>query len=198
VSITTIETDWNIDPLREVMIGVEHGLRQVVNRTKRVEWFDGNFMLDHAEWLLGVAFVAAQTYIESAIGDVWRHLHGERHAEGAAWTDFRKNCLACDVQLKPAGVTRMELINAVANYYKHHEGAKALRPETVVTLSECGLNPDDVYAYPCAHAAWLLCGSEWHLQSLCGLMKAWRSRIVTEVGGVRATDLPGEFGGHGK
>jgi hypothetical protein len=179
-----IEVDWYIDPLRDVILGIEHGLTQVHARPDEVDWFDGNFVMDHSEWLLGVAFVGTQAYVESAVGDVWRYLHGKRCAEGEASKEFRKQCFACDTELKPAGVTRIELINAVANYYKHHSGPKALREDTVETLRKAGVNLEDAYAYPCARVAELLCGSELHVRALCDIVKAWRVRVVTKIAGV--------------
>jgi hypothetical protein len=187
--MNTLAMDFEIGPLRDVIAGIEHGLSQVLARPDDVDWFDGDFVMDHSEWLLGVAFVGSQAYIESAIGDVWRYLHGSGSAEGKASKEFRKQCFSCDDELKPAGVTRIELINASANYYKHHSGPKALRPDTVETLRRVGVNLEDVYAYPCAHVAELLCGREWHLRVLCDVVKDWRVRVVTEIAGVEPSPV---------
>jgi hypothetical protein len=178
MGLKLIEIDWHLDPLRDVIAGVEHGLEQVRARPDEVEWFDGNFVMDHSEWLLGIAFVAAQAYIERAIGDIGRHLL----ASGSTLSENRKTlktkCLASDVKLDPLRITRVELINAAANYYKHYDGLRNLRPDTVETLREAGINLEDPYAYPCAHVASLLCEHEWHLQKLCDVVKDWRAQLV--------------------
>jgi hypothetical protein len=185
----TIEIDWYLDPLRDVITGVEHGLKQVSARPDEVEWFDGNLVMDHSEWLLGVAFVGTQAYIESAIGDVWRHLHGRSGAKRDASKGFRKKCLSCDAEIKSTGVTRIGLINAAANYYKHHRGPEALRPDTAETLSRAGVNLKDVYAYPCVNVAVLLCGRELRLRVLCDIVRVWRVRVVTEIAGVEPSPI---------
>jgi hypothetical protein len=178
MGLKVIEIDWYLDPLRDVISGVEHGLKQVSARPDEVEWFDGNFVMDHSEWLLGVAFVAAQAYVERAVGDICRHLMASGGAPGENRKTLRTKCLARDVRLDPLPMTRVELINAAANYYKHHDGPQDLWPDTAQTLRKAGINLEDPYAYPCAHAASLLCGNEWNLHMLCDIVKDWRAQLV--------------------
>jgi hypothetical protein len=99
-------------------------------------------------------------------------------APGESRKTLRTKCLAADVRLDPLPMTRVELINAAANYHKHHDGPQGLWPDTAETLREAGINLKDPYAYPCAHVASLLCGHEWHLHTLCDIVKDWRAQLV--------------------
>ena len=178
MGLRLIEIDWHLDPLRDVIAGVEHGLKQVSARSDEVEWFDGNFVMDHSEWLLGIAFVAAQAYMERVVGDITRHLLTSGSSENKNPKALRAEYFASDVKLDPLSLTRVELIHAAANYFKHYDGPQDLWRDTAETLRKAGINLEDPYAYPCAHVASLLCGREWHLQMLCDIVKGWRAQLV--------------------
>jgi hypothetical protein len=53
---------WRIEPLHDVIVGIDPGLAAIRERLETVEWFDRIHAREHAEPLFGLGFVAAQTY----------------------------------------------------------------------------------------------------------------------------------------
>jgi hypothetical protein len=170
------EIDWRIGPLQDVMAGVEAGLERIRGRLEEESWYDGLHALDDSEPLLGVAFVAAQIYIEGTVGDIWRLRNndtpiGDRESKRllAKWLPRGKAVVP--------GIARVQLIHAVANYYKHHESAHGLRPRVLHTLKVAGIAANATH--PCARAADILCGEGWRLRALCEIVREWRIRAMS-------------------
>ncbi len=176
----TWEIDWRIDSLRRVMAAIQSGLSQVQSRMSDEPPFDADWALESSDTLLGVAFVGAQAYIEGTIGDVWRVQLGRGHAGKKATKKLKRECLKHDVTLASGRVTRVELINAAANYYKHHSGAGGSWSDTVDVLGKVGIA--ETTEYPCARAADSLCGKEWHLRDLCDIVSEWRANVLGTLG----------------
>ena len=164
--------DWRISPLRAVMIGIEAGIERAWRLTKEDAALV-DMALDDSESLLGVALVAAQTYIEGTVGDVWRF--GNRNARGASKPSrkLHAECLSCDVELASNGITRVGLLNAAANYYKHHESARGLDLQVWRALNKVGITCTT--EYPCSRVTEILCGRELRLRTLCDILAEWRA-----------------------
>lgn len=172
------DIDWRIGPLQDVMAGIEVGLNRIQARMDNVEWFDVDQALEHSVWLLGVAFVAAQAYIEGTVGDAWRIRNGKDHVRSDASKEFTRECHSDDTALAP-GVTRIEFINAVANHFKHLESPRGLDEHVWGVLRTAGIT--EKTEYPCARATELLCGEKWRLRALCDIVREWRARVVPKV-----------------
>ena len=56
------EIDWRVEPLHDVIVGIEAGLAAIGQRLEEKDG-DGITALEHAEPLLGLGFVAAQAYV---------------------------------------------------------------------------------------------------------------------------------------
>lgn len=174
----TEDIDWRVGVLRDVMAGFERGLKRIHRRLEEQSWYDGGHAMDDSEPLLGMAFVAAQVYVEGTIGDVWRMRHANGPSNTEASKKFKTECRARDVALIP-GVTRIQLIDATANYYKHCEGVSGSWPGTARTLARVGITADS--EYPCVRATELLCGKEWRLRVLCNVVTDWRAVVLLEL-----------------
>jgi hypothetical protein len=93
--------DWRIEPLHDVIVGIEAGLTTVRERLE--EGGDGITAREHAEMLLGLGFVAAQAYVLGA----WTDLNGIRESSDKA-TITKPDCYARDTITVHAGITRID------------------------------------------------------------------------------------------
>jgi hypothetical protein len=162
--------DWRIEPLHDVIAGIETGLTTVYERLE--DDGDGIIARYHAEMLLGLGFVAAQAYVLGA----WTDLN--RIREGSARAPLTKSdCYASDTITVQAGITRIHVINATANYFKHHDEWRAWpQNETARILATIGITQKT--EFPCIHATELLCGTGWKLIVLHQIVKEWREHII--------------------
>jgi hypothetical protein len=110
------EIDWRIDTLEYVVVGIDAGLAAIDARIGNPEWYDGLHARDDAEPLLGLGLVAFQTYAAGTVSD----LNQIRRSRGKAKLG-KHYCYARDSVKVSGAVTRIELINSAANYFKHHD-----------------------------------------------------------------------------
>jgi hypothetical protein len=66
------EVDWRIHSLEHVVVGIDVGLADIEARIGDPEWYDGVHACGNAEPLLGLGFVAFQTYAVRARADLNR------------------------------------------------------------------------------------------------------------------------------
>lgn len=109
------EIDWRIESLHDVVVAIDAGLAIICERLDQEE-IDGVTACENTEPILGFGFIAAQTY---ALG-TWTDLNKIRKSSGKpSVTKF--DCYTCDPISIKGGPTRIEVINAIANYFKHHD-----------------------------------------------------------------------------
>jgi hypothetical protein len=73
--------------------------------------------------------------------------------------------------------TRIELINAAANYFKHHdEWSQWPANETTKTLSRAGIT--ERTEFPCIAAMRIFCGDNRKLIVLHQIVLEWRSHLL--------------------
>src|SRR5262245_8625850 len=96
------EVDWRIEPLHDIIVGIEAGLTTVRERLKDGE--DGITARESAEMLLGLGFVAAQVYVLGALTDL------NRLRESSARKPISKrDCYGIDMIAVQAGITRVQV-----------------------------------------------------------------------------------------
>jgi hypothetical protein len=83
--------DWRIEPLHDVIVGIEGGLKSIRERLDDEEGVDGLSALERAEPLLGLGFVAFQIY---AVG-TWTDLNSIRKSRGKRPVS-KWDCYKCD------------------------------------------------------------------------------------------------------
>jgi hypothetical protein len=180
------DIDWRSGPLRDALAGLDAGLKRIEDRPSEQPWFDGLWACEYSEPLLGVAFVAAQTYLVGTVSDV--NSIRARRADGLPEQCRRLNkreCYACDSACGATGVTRVQLINAAANYFKHHEDENGLGKETKATLSLVGVivGVSERTEFPCLEAARLLLGNELNLDCMLTILRGWREHMLATLCG---------------
>lgn len=176
------EIDTRIGPLHHVIVGIDAGLSAIHELLESEEGFDGISAREHAEPLFGVGFVAAQTYALGTVSDLnsvrMRHCKPEFYYEH-------------DTITLKQGVTRIQLINASANYFKHHDDWPDPWPTSITAKTKMGhliaKNVDTLglvgitekTEFPCIDAVDLLCGTSWEWIVLHQILKEWRVHLFS-------------------
>lgn len=174
------EMDWRIGPLHDVIVGLDAGLAAIHDRLNTEEGFDGISAREHAEPLFGLGFVAAQSYALGTVSD----LNGVRISRHKPKKE-KFDCYACDTSALKGSVTRIELINASANYFKHHDEwlrwpvGSDLGVRDTKALGSVGIT--EKTEFPCINAVDLLCGTSWELIVLLQILKEWRVHLFSTL-----------------
>lgn len=168
--------DLRYDSTREVIDTVARALKSLPE--DKPEWFDGLSILEHAEELVGVAFVAAQVYLGGTVSDLSKVTRQKLRKQ-----DLLGHGAALDVF---PSVRKVEIIDAAANYWKHHDEWEDWKPNrwnqhTTETLAK--VKVDGETEFPCHTIATLLGGSDYtDLDWLTELASAWRRELIEHFG----------------
>jgi hypothetical protein len=176
VFVHSVETDWSLSWLTDVLDALHGAQKNLEERNRRCEWFDGLFLLEHLEEVYGVAFVAAQTYITRTVADLGKACSG----------DFAANkdelLRRFGSRIPRTAVTSLELVYHLANYYKHHADwpnweSKGIRRHTVVTLKAVSITRDT--DFPCVRGMELLDRKRVGVRSaLKSHLSGWRKHVI--------------------
>lgn len=174
------EVDWRIDTLEYVVVGIDAGLAAIDARIGNPKWYDGGDALDDAEPLLGLGLVAFQTYATGTVSD----LNQIRRSCGKTALTKRQ-CYNHDLAKVNGMVTRIQLINSAANYFKHHDEwdswptGKQIGAEDVKNLALLGITRKA--DHPCIKAVELLCGTSWKMIVMRQIVREWRAYIFSAL-----------------
>jgi hypothetical protein len=172
------EIDWRLSSTRQVFQALSDSLKnmeKIILDDSREE-YEREDALEHTENLLGIAFVTAQTYIAGTVSDINQFAKVESR--------LTKDHLLKGYSEKIAEktITSLELCDALANYYKHHDeweswSTVGRQQKTVATLQAVGIKESD--SYPCIKAAEMLWLNTKSLESLLSLVTSWREAVFT-------------------
>ncbi|MGZ8426801.1 MAG: hypothetical protein ACXWYD_17780 [Candidatus Binatia bacterium] len=172
------EIDMRIGPLHDVIVGIDAGIAAIGKRLNTEEGFDGISAREHAESLFGLCFVAAQSYALGVVSDL-NSVRISCHKKEQGKLD----CYACDINILKGRVTRIQLINACANYFKHHDEwgrwpmGNDRGAHDTNTLIRVGIT--EKIEFPCIDAVDLLCGTSWESIGLHQILKEWRGHLFS-------------------
>jgi hypothetical protein len=130
--------------------------------------------------MFGIAFVTAQTYITGTVADANLLMKGKK--------DFQKHQLlkSFSKKIEGANLTQLQLCNAIANYFKHHDEWENWEPKgqkkwDISVLSEVGINQSS--SFPCYLAATKLWAEEdiEDLNNLLNILVEWREQIISPL-----------------
>jgi len=180
------EMDFRRNWLSKLFSAFTGMMKEIDQKLDTDDYYDGLDARDDAEFVLGIAFIAAQTYIVGTVADINAVLGKSKRSEQDGLLKARE-LLSLDVVLVANGVSRTQLVYEIANYHKHHDewedwSDKGLNGRTVKTLNACGIHKGTTH--PCYEAATLL----WPEEQLgeCGyllnLLEDWRERVFRKYG----------------
>lgn len=174
------EIDWRIDTLEYVVVGIDADLAAIDTRIGNPEWYDGGHALDDVEPLLGLGLVAFQTYAAGTVSD----LNQIRRSRGKTALT-KRHCYNHDSAKVNGVVTRIQLINSAANYFKHHDEwdlwptGKQIGAQDVKNLALLGITQRT--EHPCIKAVELLSGTSWKMIVVHQIVREWRAYIFSEL-----------------
>lgn len=159
--------DYRIESLRATVSGLETSIQELEIKLKKVEWYDGLWFLEETEPIYGLAFVALQNYINSSIFDRYENL--DKH--------YFKYKIGDEFNF--SGRTEIELIIALANYFKHRDHPKDLFGETPKIMKDFNLEFEkrtDIGNSPIFKGIELF-SPKWELSALTDSVKVWREKL---------------------
>jgi len=172
------EIDWRLNSTERILANLGNAITDLVQELDELdEQYQIDDTLELIENCLGIAFVIAQHYIIGTVSDANRIIKSHNILTKESLLRM------CDDRISSSEITRMELCDAMANYYKHHEEwgkwAEAGRHQrTVSVLNSAGIKEKDIF--PCGEAFALLWpgARESNLNPFVQLITSWRARVI--------------------
>ncbi len=172
------EADYRADWIGDLFSSLNHGFTTIQEKLNNIDYFDGSFAQEQAEAIFGIAFVTAQTYIAGTVSDML-----EINRKGNL---SKTDMLAIGSPIIVNNITKVQLINTIANYYKHHEewnGWEVVgnNKRTIESLNKCGIS--EQMPYPCYEAAQIIWPTEvlCELNHLLTILVDWRKILLQHV-----------------
>ncbi|MEP7367453.1 MAG: hypothetical protein ABI972_29690 [Acidobacteriota bacterium] len=158
------EMDFRQSWTTEVMHALDGGIERCTSGTP-----DGLDGLEHAEEIVGLAFVALQTYVAATEADL-QVVFPTLTAHKA----FRQRHSA-----EISGVTYVEAICAAANFYKHREEPGGCRASTINPLTMLGITQST--EFPCVGVHKLMSAGSYKLAHLAQVVFSWRQQWLSQL-----------------
>lgn len=178
------EIDWRISYIRRIAMALSQGIDLVNYELNLSEEsgdpdsppFDPLDAAEHIENLLGIAFVTAQTYITGTVSDI------PKLTSSSSTPTKRQLLQDFSEEIPGSNITKMELCDAIANYWKHQEewDGWSGTPKNKRTLEILrGIGIEESENFPCQKVADVLWPGGWqNLEQLLGLISEWRQRVI--------------------
>ncbi len=167
--------------MSDLFKSLNQGFSIIQSKLNQGGYFDGAFAQDQAETVFGIAFVSAQTYITGTVSDMLEI--------GGDSAPSKKEMLALG-STKVGTLSKVEVINTIANYYKHHEewsnwSLEGQKKRTIIALNSFGITENT--DYPCHKAAQLIWSSEvlCELNEMHKVLIEWRKNLLQHVKNTR-------------
>lgn len=161
------EVDFRVASLKIIMNGLDMAIEELWKKTKTESWYDSGWFLDESEPIIGIGFIAFQTYINGSIYD--------RHEDLSKQFQMYRH----GIETYENGRTAIELIVSIANYVKHRDHPEELHRYTKEVLVDFGLSADkdaDVDHSPIFQGLDIL-SSENSLSEVMTTVIAWRQSL---------------------
>jgi len=165
------EIDWRHSWISRVLAALDRALVGL-----EAEFDDGLDLLERAESLVGLGYVAIQVYIHGAAADLAKLFPGRCPVP-------RKLRSSKSPLANNADVTCVECIWAAANYFKHHDAWHNWEADchrgTLSALKRLGISKKT--AFPCVEVLRRLQGDDWRLAPLLHVARSWRKSWLMKL-----------------
>ncbi len=173
-----LRNDTRIKIIKNLISPFELQLNQIVEHCKKenFNYWDGIYA-DDTEHLVGTVFIILQNYINSSISDLFPELS-------------KLNCkYTLDEKINNSKTTRIELIIAIANYYKHRDLPNELHKGTAFSLDNLDIEYKEIYDMvngkyfhklgSCSpvFSGLSLLSESWDLNDLINIVSSWRENL---------------------
>ena len=146
-NITFFDIDWRISSTTRLLRTIKETINEVYTKIQNEkETYIIEDGIEFMEELLGIAFVVAQTYITGVIADAKIvAMRSKKVDKETLLRDYSEKVIDYDI-------TKMELCDAMANYYKHHDewndwSKPGRHQKTISILHAVGINQFDGVPY---------------------------------------------------
>lgn len=162
-----LRLDYRKNILLMVISGFDNSINELRQKVNQIHWYDGGWLVEEAEPILGLACIAYQNYINSSIYDRFGNLNSklELYKKGSHLIKEKR--------------TQIQLIIALANYYKHRDDENPLHGGTKKVLKELDLEYIDIIypeELPILKGMDLLSDS-WNLNDITKIVTDWRESL---------------------
>ena len=172
------EFDWYISSTQRILKTLAELLNEVDPELgAATEQYQIDDAIDRAENVLGLAFVVAQVYITGTIAML------NRMSRLQTPINKFESLAAFGAPLEGRATTDVQLADAIANFYKHHDewhdmNKPGPHARTIKTLEGAGIDITD--PYPCVQAGEILFPSTTpeYLARLLTMLTRWRERQI--------------------
>jgi hypothetical protein len=171
------EIDCRVAWIGDLFTSLNHSFSIIQNKLNREDYYDGVFAQEQAETVFGIAFISAQTYITGTISDM-KEIGGDQAPSIADMLALGSPVVG--------DLSKVEIINTIANYFKHHEQWEDWEEEghkkrTIRALNSYGINENTLF--PCHEAAQLVWPSEvlCELNEMLSVLVEWRKKLLQHV-----------------
>lgn len=177
----TSKTHWRIhdfrkDCLEYIIEGISESLELLKQRTKNDPNYDGLFYFEDTEQVLGLAFVAFQSYINGSIYDLYHDLSQKEKYYKISHVIEKHNR------------TKIELVISISNYFKHKDD-NALHQATEKTLRAFNLIDDsNPIRSPVVDSLEILT-NKYELKEILEILFDWRKILFTEFENSEFTNI---------
>lgn len=184
---SSYEMDFRRNWLSQLYAALTAMMNDIDQKLEDDDCYDGTDAREDAESILGIAFIAAQTYIVGTVADINAIHKISRQPLDKSEKLKPKDLLSLDVVSIAGEVSRTQLVYEIANYHKHHDeweewSVNDRNRQTIKVLNGCGIHKGTTH--PCYEAAALLWPEE-QLEKfgyLLNLLVDWRERVFREHG----------------
>lgn len=159
--------DNRLESLNITFKGLEVSITYLRQKSKQIEWYDAGWFAEEAEPIYGLAFICLQNYINSSIKDRFEIVEKrfDKYKIGAKNIDYQR--------------TDIELIIAIANYFKHKDDNRGFHNGTKNILNDFNIKFEkgiDVLYSPIFESLNILT-ENWELNELSFKVSKWREQL---------------------
>ncbi len=177
-----LDVDYRSSWLSTIFGGLKAGFDEIDALSKQHEWFDGLWQCEYAEPIVGVAFVAAQAYIVGVVADLGKS-EGLKGKELQDYVSDKKiELYQDDPSAMSSGKSRIILINATANYYKHQDEWSGWDPSNWIVKHFEAVGIYENSDFPCLKVTELLFDDQdcTKLDTILTIVTEWREHVVSK------------------
>jgi hypothetical protein len=172
--MNVLEADYGIGPLRDVEESIQQGIAKLFERNKQEPWFDGLWMNEYGEVLLGALYVACQAYCLGAVSDI------NQIRQDAGLGPLSKIDAYHRHETSRDSYSAIELLNAASNCFKHRDEWSSEWPQNLTTKTLAAFSITSASEFPINQVHEIIHG-EWGYQSVCELVSEWRKGLIVEA-----------------
>lgn len=162
--------DFRLESLTLTIDGLEKSITELEKKLKEIDWYDGLWFLEEVEPIIGLSFIAFQNYINSSIYDRFETLEKQ-------YEKYKLGNL-----IKETGRTDIELIIAIANYFKHRDDHRDLLKGTrdILTAFNLHFDKETDITNSAIIKGMNYFSEKWELTDVIKVVKDWREKLWKE------------------